>query len=181
VLKPYEDIPTAMRRHSVEPTVFVISQGEDGRNNIMAAGWNIKCSYEPPMIAVALSKNGYTQKLVRQTGQFVLAVPSPGQEGLLEYVGSVSGSDVDKFAERGILTQPASEITVPLLSEARVNFECVVDNELVVGDHFLFIGLIKAAYYNADRDQVFFAGRDSQGERILPTIATQFQDDRIPG
>ncbi len=167
-----------MRRHSIEPTVFVLSKGSDGKNNIMAAGWNGKCSYDPPMVTVALSNKGYTHNLVRQTGQFVLAVPSPGQEELLEYVGSVSGSDVDKFLERDIPTEQAAQIDVPLLSNARVNFECTVANEVVTGDHFLFVGLIRAAYYNVDKDQVFFAGRNDRGERVYKVAETDFPDDK---
>lgn len=177
MLKRYEHIPTVMRRHSIEPTVFVLSQGQNGKRNIMAAGWNVKCSYEPPMVAVALSRNGHTHSLIRQTGQFVLAVPSPGQENLLEYVGNVSGTKVDKFYERTIPVQPAEMVDVPLLSEARANFECTVENEVVTGDHFLFVGLIKAAYYDIERDQAYFAGRNEQGDRVFQSVTTRFPDD----
>jgi len=177
MLKRYDHIPTAMRRHSIEPTVFVLANDESGKTNIMAAGWNVKCSYEPPMMAVALSKDGYTHNLVRKTGQFVLAVPSPEQSDLLQYVGSVSGATVDKFKERSIPTQPAEEVAVPLLSEARVNFECVVADVVTTGDHFLCIGSIVAAHYNVDKDQLYFAGRDSSDQKVFQELHTSFPED----
>jgi len=177
MLRRYDNILTAMRRHSVEPTVFVLAKDENEKLNIMAAGWNVKCSYDPPMMAVALSRDGNTHKLIQRTGEFVLAVPNPEHGPLLEYVGSVSGVDTDKFAERMIPTQAASEISVPLLSEARANFECRVASIVPTGDHFLIIGEVLAAHYDVDRNQLYFAGRDSYGNRVYDSISTHFPDD----
>lgn len=168
-----------MRRHSVEPTVFVISKGKDDKVNVMAAGWNVKCSYNPPMMAVALSANNHTQKLVRQTGQFVLAVPSPELAKQLEYVGSVSGAVLDKLAHTNLKIQPADEIGVPLLSDARVNFECKLESAVRTGDHFLCVGRIVAAHYNAEKDQLYFTGRNPAGERVFQTVHTNFAEDNF--
>ncbi len=177
MLKRYQDVPTAMRRHSIEPTVFVVSKGKDGRVNVMAAGWNVKCSYDPPMMAVAITKKGYTHKLIQETGQFVLAVPSPELHEQLEYVGSVSGADVDKLEKIDLRTQPADEIVVPLLADARLNLECELVSTVPAGDHYLFLGRIVAAHYNVDKDQLYFAGRTPEGKRIFQQVHTTFAED----
>ena len=76
-MKPETDIVYAMRRSLIEPTVFVLSVDADGKPNGLAAGWNMKCSYDPPTLAVALSENNNTHQLILESKQFVVAVPTP--------------------------------------------------------------------------------------------------------
>lgn len=166
-----------MRRHSIEPTVFVVSGDGQGHVNVMAAGWNVKCSYNPPMMAVALKVGNFTEQLIQKTKQFVIAVPSPSLQNQLEYVGSVSGADVNKLEHTNLSLQPAEKVEVPLLSDARVNFECTLEQAVLTGDHYLCIGHVVAAHYNADKDQLYFAGRTPDGKRHFQTLHTTFADD----
>jgi flavin reductase (DIM6/NTAB) family NADH-FMN oxidoreductase RutF len=41
-----------------------------------------------------------------------------------------------------------------LLSDAVANFECVLESELLTGDHVIFAGRIVAAHVNEDPDVV---------------------------
>lgn len=177
MLKQFSDIERVMRRHSVEPAVFVLSVDENGKPSGMAAGWNMKCSYKPPMIAVALSKNNYTQTLVRTSKEFVVAVPSPELQEQLEYFGSVSGRDVNKIEKTGIKTIPSSKLKSPLLADARINFECKLYKVIETGDHYLCVGEILAAHYNVDKDQLYFTGRDPAGNRVFKENKTHFAED----
>jgi len=177
MLKRYADIPVAMRRHSIEPTVFVVSKNDEGVVNVMAAGWNIKCSYDPPMMAVALKVGHHTEKLIRESGEFVLAVPSAEMQDQLEYVGSVSGADVNKLKHTDLKLQAADEITTPLLSDARVNYECRLTQAVLTGDHYMCVGEVVAAHYNSEKDQLYFAGRTPEGARIFKKLHTTFADD----
>ena len=71
-----------------ENCVFVISVDNKGKPNGMVAGWNMKCSVDPPLFAVALSKRGNTQKLIRESKEFVIAVPNKKLERAVEFFGS---------------------------------------------------------------------------------------------
>ena len=66
------------------------------------------------------------------------------------YYGTVSGRDVDKLAERQARTQRAEKIDCVLLSDAVANFECLLESELVTGDHMLFVGRVVAAHVHQD-------------------------------
>ena len=178
MLKRFDDIPKIMRRHSIEPTVFVISCAKDGRINGMAAGWNMKCSYEPPLMAVALKNNKYTQELIHETHEFVIAVPSPELQETLEYFGSISGREEDKISTSNIELLPATTIKPPLVAQARTNFECRVESIVTAGDHYIIIGEVLAAHYNADKDQLYFAGRDLAGKRVFESKHTAFAEDQ---
>lgn len=169
-MEPQEDIVRTMRRSLVEPTVFVLSIDANGKPSGMAAGWNMKCSYEPPTIAVALHDIKNTHKLILHSKEFVVVVPSPELREQLEYFGSVSGADIDKFVDSGIRTLPGTVGKTPLLADARINFECKLHSYAKPADHFVFFGTILAAHLNESKEQLFYTGRDSSGERTFDSV-----------
>lgn len=134
-----------------ESCVFVISIGKNGKSSGMIAGWNMKCSMEPPLFAVSLSKKGYTHKLIQESKEFVIAVPNKELEEAFLLFGSTHGNDVDKFAESEIETTKAEFVKSPLIKNATINFECELFKEVDSGDHIIFIGKILASYVNKDK------------------------------
>ena len=151
-------VSDAFDKFKPEVCVFVISVGKDGKPSGMACARSMKCSRRPGIYAVALWKDGHTQKLIRESKEFVVAVANKSLEKELTYFGSVSGKDVDKFRESGIETEKAEFIKPPLIKKATINFECKLINEIEVGDHILFIGEILASYINEDKDILYNLG-----------------------
>ncbi len=149
-----------------ESCVFVISVDKNGKPNGMIAGWNMKCSSEPPLFAVALSKKGYTHKLIRQSREFVIAVPNKELEKEIEFFGSTHGDEVDKFKETKIEIEKAKFIKSPLIKQATINFECKLEKEVDSGDHIIFIGRILTTYVNKDK-KVLLNMKRVKGKRIF--------------
>ena len=149
-----------------ETCVFVISVDENGNPNGMIAGYNVKCSLKPPMFAVGLSEKGNTQRLVRDSGEFVIAVPNAELLKEVEFFGSKKGSEMNKFKETGIKTTKAKFVKSPLLTDATINFECKVRNEVKVADHHMFIGEIVASYIN-DGKKVLLNMKKVDGKRVF--------------
>ncbi len=162
-----KDIVYVMRRNLIEPTVFVLSIDKNGKPSGMAAGWNMKVSYDPPMLAVALHDINYTHKLVLKSKEFVVAVPSKELRDELEYFGAVSGRTVDKFLESGVKTRPGTVGKTPLLVDARINFECSLESFAKPADHYVFFGRIQAAHLTESKDQLFYTGRNKAGDRTF--------------
>ncbi len=138
----------AFNKYRPNNVVFVISVDEDGKPSGMIASMTTKCSNTPPMMAVAISNEGHTHKLIRESKEFVIAVPNKGLEKEIEFFGSTSGKEVDKFKETKLATVPAQCIKTPLIRDATVNFECKLVGEMPVGDHILFVGEVLASYIN---------------------------------
>jgi flavin reductase (DIM6/NTAB) family NADH-FMN oxidoreductase RutF len=134
-----------------ESCVFVISVDKNGKPSGMIAGWNMKCSKTPPLFAVSLWNQGHTHKLIRQSQEFVIAVPNKQLESELNLFGSVHGDEVDKFKETGIETEKAEFLKSPLLKGATINFECRLEREVEAGDHIIFIGRILASYADNEK------------------------------
>ncbi len=157
-------IREAYNKFKPESCVFVISNDEQGKASGMVAGWNMKCSSDPGMFAVSLSKKGYTHKLIRQCKEFVVAVPNKELEEVVLFFGSHHGNEVDKFADSGLETEKAKIVSVPLIKNATVNFECKLDKEAEAGDHIIFIGEVVACHINNDK-KVLFNFKKKDGKR----------------
>jgi len=136
----------AMGKKFPEWIVLVVARDAEGRANLMPAGWGMVCSGSPPMVCVAIGHGRYTHECIEQTEEFVFAWAGEGQAALVEYAGSHTGAEVDKFAQFEIPTAPAAEIDVPLLAEAAANLECKLHRAISVGDHTIFVGEVVAGH-----------------------------------
>lgn len=139
-------ISEAVDRKFPEWVVFVVTRDTDGRSNLMPAGWCMFTSSNPPMLATAIGHGRYTHEILDRTGEFVISWPGEGQADLIEYSGSHSGRDVDKFAEKNLSWQPGSQTDVPLIEGCALHLECKVRGAHTTGDHTIFVGEIVAAH-----------------------------------
>jgi len=162
------DVSAAFAKLKPESPLFVLAM--DGRKpSGMVACWHMCCSREPPLLAVALSKEGYTHKLIRQTKEFVLAAANQELVKEVEFFGTTHGNEVDKFAKTKLETRPAEKIKVPLIKKATINFECTLEKEVDIGDHLLFIGRVQAFHLNPEKKVLFNMGR-VDGKRVFKEL-----------
>lgn len=140
--------------------VVLISTCHNGKQNIMAAAWNMPLDFDPPRITIVIDKNTYTRELIEASGTFALNVPCVAQIDTVRKVGTSSGHDLDgtdKFALYGLETFPAKAIDAPLLEGCVAWLECKVISEPHNQNAYdLFIAEVLAAY--AD-NRVFSDGR----------------------
>jgi flavin reductase (DIM6/NTAB) family NADH-FMN oxidoreductase RutF len=135
----------------------------------MIAGWQMKCSHDPPLFAVSLSKRGNTHRLIQESKEFVIAVPNKDLQKHVEFFGSSHGSDVDKFKETGIRTGRAKYVRPPLIADATINLECALEKQVDAGDHIIFIGKIVTSHINRDK-RVLFNIRKVADKRIFEEL-----------
>jgi len=126
--------------------VVLVSCGHGKQANIISIAWvGVVCS-NPPQVAIAVRPERHSHGLIRETGEFVLNIPSEAQVADVEYCGTVSGREVNKFAARGLTPVPGSAVQTPLIAECPVNIECAVRHTLRLGAHEMFIGEILAVH-----------------------------------
>lgn len=139
------------RRHPTE-VVIAIARDTLGQFNPIAIGWSTVASQHPPMFVIAIGTDQHSAHAIRHSREFTVAYPSESMAADTVHFGTVSGADEDKLSVRGTPTQPATEIDSVLLTDAVANFECVLDGEIVAGDHTLFVGRIVATHMHTDPD-----------------------------
>lgn len=129
---------------------LVVSRAADGQVNVMPVGWSTIASGSPLLYVVAINARHHTTRLIRETGEFVVAAPSAGMGSATWHCGTHSGRDGPKTARSGLQLAPATSVRVPLLADAVYNLECTLHTEVVTGDHVLFAGEVVAAHLNDD-------------------------------
>jgi flavin reductase (DIM6/NTAB) family NADH-FMN oxidoreductase RutF len=120
------------------PVLFVTAAAK-GKGNVMAMAWYAPLSKEPPLFGAILNRTCYTHRLVSDTGELVLNLPPRRLVREVYYCGSVSGREVDKFAETGLHATAANVVRAPLVMECIAHIEGEVEESRAVGDHTLFI------------------------------------------
>jgi flavin reductase (DIM6/NTAB) family NADH-FMN oxidoreductase RutF len=137
------------------PTVLV-SSAHGERRNVMAAAWSMPVEFTPPRIAVVLDKSTFTRELVLASGGFALNLPCRALADLCFTVGSVSGTEADKFTRYGIERFEGST-GLPLVEGCVAWLECRLISEPHAQEAYdTFFGEVVAA--QAD-DRVFANGR----------------------
>jgi flavin reductase (DIM6/NTAB) family NADH-FMN oxidoreductase RutF len=144
------DIERALQKKYPEWIDLVVSRASDGPINAMPVGWSMIASGTPRLYAVAINRGHHTTRLIAASKEFVVAVPSAGMGDAVLYCGTHSGRDGDKIGPAGLRLAPAAEIATPLIEGAVYNLECTLHNQVVAGDHILFIGEIVAAHHDPD-------------------------------
>lgn len=134
------------------PVLLLSCVGEAGATNIMGVSWASVACATPPIVSVALRAERHSYTLVRETGEFVLNIPPASLLRAVDFCGTVSGQDMDKFAKAGFTPVPALKVRAPLIGECPVNLECVVRQSLVLGSHVLFLAEVVAL--RADKEVV---------------------------
>jgi len=117
------------------PTTL-ISTAHEGRRNVMAAAWSMPVEFTPPRVAVVIDKHTFTRELVAASGVFGICIPGTQSLDLTYAVGSVSGREVDKFAQIGFATAPASVVAAPLIEGCAAWQECRVLEEPAMQERY---------------------------------------------
>ncbi|MBD3413445.1 MAG: flavin reductase family protein [Candidatus Aminicenantes bacterium] len=124
------------------PVWVVGSYDSSGKPNLMTAAWGGICCSNPPSITISLRKGRYTFQCIKESKGFTVNIPSEKYAAEADYVGMVSGKDVDKFAVTGLTEEKAEFVDAPYVKEFPLILECTLSQTHKVGVHIQFIGTI---------------------------------------
>ncbi|MBI4789038.1 MAG: flavin reductase family protein [Chloroflexi bacterium] len=128
------------------PVAVVLVTTGGAKPNVLTCNRVASVSAEPPRLAISVRPNRYSHALIRASREFVVNLPAPDQQTLADYLGVVTGREEDKIATAQLKLAPALKIKTPLLADCPVNIECIVEREIELDSHTLFIGLVQAVH-----------------------------------
>jgi flavin reductase (DIM6/NTAB) family NADH-FMN oxidoreductase RutF len=99
---------------------------------------------EPPLVGVAIHPSRHTHDMIKYSEEFALNIPTRELLHHVQYLGSTSGRELDKFELTRLPTFSARRIDAPLLEGCAGWIECGVHDAITTGDHTLFIGKVVA-------------------------------------
>jgi len=126
-----------------EPPVLV-SCGSMEAANLLTIGWTGTICTQPSMVSISVRPERYSYQLIKDSGEFVINLPTRKLVRAVDWCGVKSGRDYDKFAEMKLTPLPASTVSCPILAESPVNLECQVTQVIPLGSHDLFLAKVTA-------------------------------------
>ena len=105
-------------------------------------------SADPPMLAVSIRPTRHSYKMIMETKEFVINVPTMSVVKETLFCGRRSGKQHDKFKETGLTPLPAKMVKPPIIKECVAHLECKLRQKITVGDHDILVGEIFTAYVN---------------------------------
>lgn len=118
---------------------YIITAKKDGRMNGLTVNWLTQISFEPPLVATAISKDRYTHQLIEASSFFLVNIMDKKDWKILEKFGTTTGYDRYKFDD---VEYFENEYGLPILKNASAYIMCEVTHILNPGDHTLFIGRV---------------------------------------
>ena len=127
------------------PVILVTSRFEQ-QEDVLTVAWSGIASSHPEYVTIAVKPSRYSYPLIKYSGEFGVNIPSKKLLDSVDYCGSHSGHDVDKFAECRFTKFYGKTVHAPLIKECPVNLECKVYCCISLGGHDLFIAQVLNKY-----------------------------------
>ena len=143
------------------PIAFVSTQSKNGKNNVAPFSYfNGVCS-KPPTIMFAPARRGWdgeekdTLINIRDTEEFVVNIVSESFAEKMVMCATDFDSGVDEFEISGLNTADSQKIKPPRVEEAKISFECRLNQIIEIGDGsagsgFVVIGTIVLFHIDDD-------------------------------
>ena len=152
---------TAAARVLLGGPVALVTARDRGADNVLPVAWHTPLSLAPPLVGVALERSRHSLDMIRASEQFAINIPTRELLHHVQYLGSFSGAEIDKFEAAQLETFAAVHVDAPLLRRCAAWIECELRDTLPFGDHELCVGLAVAVHADAEA----FGDRWLPGER----------------
>jgi len=124
--------------------LYVVTTQHGTESGAFLANWVTQCSFEPPLLALAVEQDAHSLAVLRASGRFALHVLESGQRELAGAFGRATAKVGAKLP--GHPTEVGSTGAPLLTAETLAAVECRVLSETPAGDHVLLIAAVVDAH-----------------------------------
>ena len=128
----------------------LVSCGTPEHPNVLTIAWTGIVNTIPPMTYISVRPERYSYDLIKNSGEFVINLPTEELVPAIDFCGVKSGRDPDKIAACGLHIEPGETVQAPLILESPVHLECKVRQVLPLGSHDMFLADITAVRVDED-------------------------------
>jgi flavin reductase (DIM6/NTAB) family NADH-FMN oxidoreductase RutF len=124
------------------PASVIGTYDKNEKPNMMTAAWVGICCSEPPCVSVSLRRNRYSYDNIMERRAFTVNTPPEKYVKETDYVGIVTGREVNKFAITQLTPVKSELVDAPYVKEFPLVLECKLRHTIDIGTHTEFIGEI---------------------------------------
>jgi flavin reductase (DIM6/NTAB) family NADH-FMN oxidoreductase RutF len=131
------DLAAALGR--IPSGIFVVTCCKDGNETAFLASWVQQCSFDPPMLSLAVRQGRTIGEWLQDGSRFALHILAEGQKDLLSHFGKGLPLDQLPGQEHRIRRCPGQP---PILVDALAVLHCTPTQTCVSGDHRLILARV---------------------------------------
>ena len=127
----------ALRRIPYGLYVIGVRGKDESEMNALVASWVMQCSFDPPLVVVAMRNPSHSYSLLKAGKVFSVNLLDKGERRILRTLEKPSLARGDKLGKVGHVEEDTG---APILRRAFAYLECKVRKVYEPGDHALVIG-----------------------------------------
>ena len=155
---PVSEVAEIIAKQLRNGGVFLCA-GDGTRSNVMTIGWGgLNVFFGDFCFLAPVRKSRFTYGLLQKNGAFTVSVPLTDMRAELNFAGTKSGRDVDKFYGHGLTAAPAQAVNVPTVKECGLQIECIPFGRVDQQSENLTPDVLDRCYPNGDL-HTFFLGK----------------------
>jgi flavin reductase (DIM6/NTAB) family NADH-FMN oxidoreductase RutF len=136
---------------------FLVTKSNDGEKNVMTIGWAaIGYMWRKPITTVMVRKTRFTHYIIEKSSSFTVNIPEENLEEALNFCGSESGRDVNKFSECKLPVVPAQKVDTPIINIPGFHYECKIVYKSEMNPYFLCKEYKEDVYADNDYHTFYF-------------------------
>jgi len=120
--------------------VILVASNDGSMDNVMTISWHMVMDFSPH-IAITTGSWNESYKTIIRTKEAVLCVPDASMINTVIKIGTVHGSEADKFEEYGLSRQKASKVKAPLITDCTACLECKLEGHIEEYGILIFKGV----------------------------------------
>lgn len=151
------------------PVLVIGTYDKQGKPDVMTASWGGIASSEPPCVAVSVRQQTFSYQNLVERKAFTISIPSQQHVKETDYIGSVSGRNIDKLASAKLTAVRSKVVDAPYIKEFSLILECRVIHTTNLGMHTQFIGEVVDTRVD---DQILGADGSVDIRKLRPLVYT---------
>ncbi len=125
--------------------------------NTMTIGWaTIGYVWSRPIMMVAVRLSRHTFSLIEEASDFTVSIPSVDMQDELNFCGTQSGRDYDKFKECNLPVTPGQRVNSPIISVPGLHYENKIVYKSAMDPAFISPELNRELYAAGDYHTLYF-------------------------
>ncbi len=124
--------------------VLLLSSRSGRSNTISTITWYIPLSSDPPVIGISLKPSSMSYHYIRESGDFILAVPNESHLKAIQFCAVQTGRHMDKLYHLNLATSRGKSASPLMLTSCMANIECRVRDIIPTGNRPFITGEVVA-------------------------------------
>ena len=147
----------AIKQIKSKGAFLVVKSKDDEKVNVMTIGWAaIGYMWRKPIMTVMVRKSRFTHHIIEKASSFTVSIPTDDLKEALNFCGTKSGRDFDKFKECNLTIVPAQKVDTSIINISGFHYECKIVYKSQMNPIFLCKEYKEDVYTDNDYHTFYF-------------------------